>query len=93
MSEKFVEFEVQGFIKPYDKMRLSFEHFATCGTARGGMSLLIDDRRGRWSGGVIDHKELREIRDAITTHLDALDNLPATEKRKVLAKNPFSRKR
>lgn len=85
--QDYVEFEIQGFVPPYDKLRWRTKKgFTSCGTARLGMSVDVFCY-GHWAGGVIDHKELREIRDAINAHLEHIDSLSDEERHKAL--NPF----
>lgn len=92
-NDKYVEFQIQGFVPPYDRIRIFLnEGFTSCGTARLGMAFNVDsDGTDRWCGGVVDYKELRELRDVIDAHLKRIDELPADERRRLASGNLFSR--
>lgn len=77
----YVEFHVQGEIEPHDVLRLETGIFPSCGTARFGMCLNVyREEYGGWNGGVIDHQDLRKIRDAIDAHLAVIDGWTEEER-------------
>jgi hypothetical protein len=77
----YVEFEVPGMVEPYDRMRLVAGMMSSCGGARMGMQLHVNcNKWGGWNGGIIDHKDLADIRDLINVHLKLIDDLPPDER-------------
>jgi hypothetical protein len=75
-----VEFRVQGQVAPYDRMKLTVGRMVSTGTARLGVNLDVNLPEYGWCGGVIDHKDLVEMRDAINTHLALIDALSPDER-------------
>jgi len=86
MRDKYIEIHVQGFVPPYDRIRVYKDSMSSCGTARMGMVWDVECPLGSdsWAGGVIDWKELKGLRDAIDEHLARIEALPEEAKMKYI---------